>query len=434
MAPDDGRVFLLTDPHDTSRYESVQGWRDNVMDVGREDTYEFLEIVVGELADMYRRAGLRLEYVHLGGDEVPHGAWGGSPACRAIPASHPQLSRDQQLEVYFLKRACSLVDKFHATPACWDDCLLSAAADTDWPRRPIAYVWNNVWGWGREDVAYRLANSGFDVVLANATNLYFDLANEKDPLEPGYYWAGFVDTRTAFEFNPFDFYQNARHNSMGQPFPVDHFAKSERLTPAGRKHILGIQGALWGENLRSPAMLEYMAFPRVIALAERAGRPSPNRPEFSTPPSERLPVTPNGTCSPTRSVSVSCLGSLTWPAESTIVFRYRVPWSATAKYTQTSRCRASSFATRPTAANPILSRNAMTARSITNLACAFEHSTRANMAVVRSKQNRRISVNFGGGEEDLAVGTRVAVRFASGIQELGRNLLGPPRAATARRS
>ena len=46
---------------------------------------------------------------------------------------------------------------------------------------PIAYVWNNVWGWGGEDAAYRLANAGFDVVLCNATHLYFDLSCEKDP-------------------------------------------------------------------------------------------------------------------------------------------------------------------------------------------------------------------------------------------------------------
>lgn len=272
---DDQRLYQLTDPGDTSKYESVQGWHDNVMDVGRDDTYAFLDVVIGELADMYRRAGLRLESVHLGGDEVPRGAWQRSPACRTIPMSNSNLTRAQKMEVYFLKRACGIVDKHHAQPACWDDCVLLAAADTDWPRRPVVYVWNNVWGWGREDVAYRLANAGFDVVLANATNLYFDLATEKDPCEPGYYWAGFVDMRTALEFNPLDFYQNAQHNSMGHPIAADQFAQSERLRPDGSKHILGIQGALWGENLRSPATLEYMAFPRTIALAERAWAAEP---------------------------------------------------------------------------------------------------------------------------------------------------------------
>ena len=185
----------LIEPGDTSKYESVQSWNDNVMDVGREATYEFLEIVIGELAAMYRTADAPLAIVHLGGDEVPRGAWENSPACRHIPAGKEGLTRGQQLEVHFLKRACQIVAKHGARPAAWDDCLLFAIDDQDWTERPIAYVWNSVLGWGREDAAYRLANAGFDIVLSNATHLYFDLANEKDPQDFGYYWAGFVGNR-----------------------------------------------------------------------------------------------------------------------------------------------------------------------------------------------------------------------------------------------
>jgi hexosaminidase len=180
------------------------------------------------------------------------------------------------LELHFLKRACDVVASYGAAPACWDDCLLFDLDDDNWPARPTAYVWNNVWGWGREDAAYRLANAGFDVVLANATHLYFDLAYEKDPREPGSYWASFVDNRAPFEFNPLDVFQNAHTNSMGQPLTAAQFAKSVRLTAAGRKRIRGIQGGLWGENLRSPAAVEYMAFPRTIALAERAWAVEPD--------------------------------------------------------------------------------------------------------------------------------------------------------------
>jgi hexosaminidase len=274
-AEDGKKQYLLTEPGDTSKYESVQAWRDNVIDVGRDESYEFVNVVIGELADMYRQADAPLEIVHLGGDEVPRGAWEASPACRDIPTPRTDITRGQQLEIYFLKRASKLVAEIGATPACWDDCIAFTTADTDWPKRPIAYVWNSVWGWGREDVAYRLANAGFDVVLSNATHLYFDLAIEKDPLEPGYYWAGFVDTRAPFEFNPLDIYQGARSNSMGQPLAADQFAASARLTETGKRHILGIQGQLWGENLRSPELLQYKAFPPTIALAERAWAAEP---------------------------------------------------------------------------------------------------------------------------------------------------------------
>ena len=59
-------------------------WHDNVVDVGREATYRFVDLVVGELNNMYRRAGVPLATIHLGGDEVPKGAWEKSPACQRL--------------------------------------------------------------------------------------------------------------------------------------------------------------------------------------------------------------------------------------------------------------------------------------------------------------------------------------------------------------
>jgi hexosaminidase len=276
---------LLQDPADKSQYESVQLWRDNVVDVGRENTYQFMQVVVDELRKIYKRAGVPLKCVHLGGDEVPKGAWGKSPACERIAIdSNAKVSRTNQLELHFLNRACDLLQRESIQPACWEDCLL-LDVDRDpvagdhlralGKPTPTAYVWNNVWGWGREDAAYRLANAGFDVVLCNATHLYFDLACEKDPLDPGYYWANFVGMRAPFEFIPLDVFKNAAYTNMGQPIDEKTLANRARLTANGAGHILGIQGQLWGENLRDANSLEYMAFPRVIALAERAWARSP---------------------------------------------------------------------------------------------------------------------------------------------------------------
>jgi hexosaminidase len=280
--------FLLREPNDSSTYESVQLWRDNVVDVGRDDTYEFLDLVIGELAAAYDSAGVPLKCIHLGGDEVPKGVWEKSAACaRIVTDQASAVPRSGQLERYFLNRAADLLSRRSIRPACWEDCLLlglpgasnrEAKSTTAETRKinPVAYVWNNVWGWGREDAAYRLANAGYDVVLCNATNLYFDLACEKDPQEPGYYWAGFVGTRAPFEFNPLNIYQNAERDGMGRLLSHDSMKDRARLTSAGASHILGIQGQLWGENLRGGDSLEYMAFPRVIALAERAWAAPPS--------------------------------------------------------------------------------------------------------------------------------------------------------------
>ncbi len=138
------------------------------------------------------------------------------------------------------------------------------------------YVWNAVWGWGSEGTAYQLANAGYKIVMSNATNLYFDFAYDKDPEEPGFYWAGFSNAKKTFSFNPFDLYQNASTSLFGQPIDAAvTYRDYPRLTEAGRRNVLGIQGQLWSEAVKGPALLEYQLFPKMLGLAERAWAPEP---------------------------------------------------------------------------------------------------------------------------------------------------------------
>jgi hexosaminidase len=131
-----------------------------------------------------------------------------------------------------------------------------------------AYVWNNVPGGGAEDLAYRLANGGYEVVLSPVTNLYFDLAWNPNPEETGLDWGGYVDLRKPFQFIPFDYYRNVRADPSV-------FVGKDRLTTYGRAHVVGIQGNLWSETLGAEGRLEYMLLPKLFGLAERAWAPDP---------------------------------------------------------------------------------------------------------------------------------------------------------------
>ena len=131
-----------------------------------------------------------------------------------------------------------------------------------------AYVWNAIWGQAGEDLAYRLANAGYKVVMSNASNLYFDLAYDKDPLEPGFYWAGLVDTRKPYELVPLDVLQMATVDVMGNPLDMDRYQDYVKLTEAGRKNVLGIQGQLWTETVKGHDMMEYYLFPKMLGLSE----------------------------------------------------------------------------------------------------------------------------------------------------------------------
>jgi hexosaminidase len=263
--------YLLSDPYDTSVYESVQMWRDNVICIALPSVDRFIDTVVAHVAALYREAGVPLKAVHTGGDEVPPGAWEGSPACCALMRERG-WTHVGQLHADFIDRCRAILARHGLAFAGWEETAL--VYEDGGPGFQV-YAWNNAWGSGKEDVAYRLANAGYDVVLANAANLYFDLAYAKDPQEPGYYWAGFVETRHAFGFCPLDMIVSAADDPMGQAVSPERLAAMARLTPDGRRRVNGLQGQLWGENARTRDRIEYLAAPRIVALAERAWAPDP---------------------------------------------------------------------------------------------------------------------------------------------------------------
>ncbi|MCB5196393.1 family 20 glycosylhydrolase [Deefgea salmonis] len=276
---DAAKHYLLCDFDDASDYESVQLWHDNVICIAQESCYNFIETVLHDLQAMYLEAGAPLTTMHTGGDEVPHGAWEKSPVCQAFMQAQG-MTQIVQLQNYFLARYRDLLKKYGLVFGGWEEIALVKTEvngeHTHGPNPEFVnanfrpYVWNNVWGWGQEDFAYQLANAGYKTVLSNVTNLYFDLAYSKDPAEPGYYWGGFIETRGAFEFCPLDIFTTATVDLMGHPLDQEKIASKVRLTPTGVNNIIGIQGQLWAENIRDAARLEYLAMPRMIALAERA--------------------------------------------------------------------------------------------------------------------------------------------------------------------
>ena len=293
--PEEAGAYRLDDPDDASSYESVQHWKDNVICIAAEPAYRFFETVVHDIKGMYDEANLKLRTLHVGGDEVPHGAWDGSPICRAYRTAH-DLPDTTALLGHFLNRLRRILADCGVAMAGWEEIALShqdGRAQPD-PRLlggdVLTYVWNNVWGWGQEDIAYRLANLGYQVVLCNVTNLYLDLACDKDPAEPGYYWGGYIDTRTVFEFCPLDIYATAGTDVLGRPLDPAKLEEKARLTPDGAARILGIQGQLWAENVRSRARAEYLLMPRLIAVAERAWAADPGWSGIADPAARRAAV------------------------------------------------------------------------------------------------------------------------------------------------
>lgn len=271
--PEAASRYRLVHPGDTSSYESVQGWDDNVVDACRPATYRFLERVIDELRRLHREAGAPLTAVHVGGDEVPEGAWVGSPACHRLLERTDSLEGTYDLPAYFQRRARGILAERGLAAAGWGSVARGGEAAGPAPR---AYAWRNLWGSGREDAPYRLANEGQEVVLAQASTLYFDMAYSAHPEERGNYWAGFVDSADPHGLLPLEICRSVRPGrGGGEGAGTEDCGAGVALTSAGRRNVLGLQGQLWSEMLPSPDRMEYMAVPRLLGLAERAWAPRP---------------------------------------------------------------------------------------------------------------------------------------------------------------
>ena len=281
---DAANEYRLIDPDDKSVYLSAQGYKDNVVSVARESVFHFYEKVVDEIAVMYKEAGLVMDEFHSGGDEVAEGAWTKSPLALALLRDHPEIRDPQNLQSYFFRELLKRLKKRNLRVHGWEEVALMKTPEGEYIPNPefvkdkiVPYIWNNMFD--HPDLGYRLANAGYDVVLCNVSNFYFDLAYSKDPLEPGLYWAGFVDTRSAWTFAAYDMFRTTNKNSMGQALDFETGNKKsgseskvivESLKAESRRNILGIEAQLWSETIKGRDMLEYYMLPKLIGFAESA--------------------------------------------------------------------------------------------------------------------------------------------------------------------
>ncbi len=273
----EARRYLLADPDDTSEYMTVQNYTDNSINVCMESTYAFIDKVMYELQAMYREAGQSLRVFHLGGDEVGRGSWTGSPECQNLIRREAGLAGVGDLMPYFVSRVADLADRRGLAVAAWEDGMMYDARQPFNRERfgsdqVLVNAWDNIWEWGAGDRAYRLANAGYQVVLSHATHLYFDHPHEPHPQERGYYWATrYTDLAKVFDYLPEHVYANATTTRDGAEITDLEALLGRPVTPLQKPdNILGIQGQVWTETIRTAEQLEPMLYPRVIALAERA--------------------------------------------------------------------------------------------------------------------------------------------------------------------
>ncbi|MDD2798332.1 MAG: family 20 glycosylhydrolase [Bacteroidales bacterium] len=269
--PAKAEEFLLSDFADSSKYQSAQGYTDNVVNIALPSTYRFINKVTSEIVDIYREAQIPLSNIHIGGDEVPDGAWIGSPIFRSMEEKY--RLKKEEFSSGFFKRVDSIFQPYHLRMLGWQEIALTKKESVKSDLKTITdgvYCWNTVSEWGGDVIPYNLANAGYNVILCNVSNFYFDLAYNKHPCERGLYWAGFVDEVSSFNMLPFDIYKSNRTNFKGEKNNLRLQEKGKpRLNKNAISRIKGVQGELFSENIPNANWAQYALFPKMFGLIER---------------------------------------------------------------------------------------------------------------------------------------------------------------------
>ncbi|WP_088124910.1 beta-N-acetylhexosaminidase [Roseivirga misakiensis] len=193
-----------------------------------EKTFAFLEDVLKEVIDLFPG-----DYIHIGGDEAPKAVWKKSKLAQQV-IKREGLKDEFELQSYFIKR----IEKFLVSKGKkligWDEILEGGLA-------PEATVMS----WRGENGGIEAAENGHDVVMSPNADMYFDhyQANpENQPLAIG----GYTTLESVYHYEPIPAALDSEHH----------------------KHVLGAQANVWTEYMKTSDYVEYMAYPRVVALAE----------------------------------------------------------------------------------------------------------------------------------------------------------------------
>lgn len=214
-------------------YKVVESWGvfEDVFCAGKDETFTFLEDVLTEVMVLFPSKN-----IHVGGDECPKTRWKVCPNCQKR-IKDLGLKDEHELQSYFIKRIEKFLNANGRQIFGWDEILEGGLA-------PNAAVMS----WRGESGGIHAAKLKHPVVMTPEGTVYFDYNQGYSPNEP----------LTVGRLSTLDKVYNYN------PTPVDSLSVEEQ------KYIIGVQANLWSEYLTSPAKLNYMLYPRVLALAEIA--------------------------------------------------------------------------------------------------------------------------------------------------------------------
>ena len=200
----------------------------NTFCVGNDLTYVFMEKVLNEIMDLFPSP-----YIHIGGDETNTYYWESCPLCKSLMKKEG-FDNVHSLHKYIVGRAENIINKRGRRMIGWDEI-----ANDNLDKSSVIMSWRG------EQAGLKASEKGYDVILTPLHYLYLDYFQASPTKEPLAH-DGYTPLKKVFTYNPL-------------PDSLDNEVSS---------HILGVQGNLWTEWISNKKHLEYMLFPRALAVAE----------------------------------------------------------------------------------------------------------------------------------------------------------------------
>jgi hexosaminidase len=201
---------------------------DDVYCAGKEETFNFLEEVLTEVIGLFPG-----KYIHIGGDECPKTRWEKCPLCRKRMKAEG-LKDEQELQSYFIQRIEKFLNSKGHKIIGWDEILEGGLA-------PEATVMS----WRGTEGGIAAAQQKHDVIMTPGQYVYLD-KYQCEPVDQPLAIGGYLPLERVYSYDPMP----------------------SELKSDEQKYILGIQGNVWTEYIGTRDYLDYMAYPRMIAIAE----------------------------------------------------------------------------------------------------------------------------------------------------------------------
>lgn len=198
--------------------------------VGNEKTFEFLENVLTEVMELFPS-----EYIHIGGDEASKAAWKSCPLCQKR-MKEEGLKDVDELQSYLIHRMERFLNEHGRSLLGWDEILQGGLA-------PNATVMS----WRGEQGGIDAVLSGHHAIMTPGEYCYFDSYQDAPYSQPEAI-GGYLPLEKVYSYNPVP----------------------DSISADKQDFILGVQANLWAEYIPTDEHMEYMLYPRAIALSEVA--------------------------------------------------------------------------------------------------------------------------------------------------------------------